>query len=102
MLTNLVVGQTLKFVKDKTKFSISRDDEVTINLKDSSALVGKVVKLSDHEITVKTIEKERKTALISDMVSIEKCSYLLIINIKKYWKRCKSANFSDVKYSLVK
>ena len=102
MLANLLVGQTLKFAKDKTKFSISKDDEVTINLKDGSVLIGKVVKLSDHEITVKTIEKERKTAFINDMVSIEKCTYLVIINIKKYWKRCKSANFSEVKYSFVK
>jgi hypothetical protein len=102
VLTNLVVGQTLKFVKDKTKFSISKDDEVTINLRDGSVIIGKVVKLTDHDITIKTPEKEKKIVLISDMVSTEKCKYIIYTIRKKYWKRCKSENLSDFKFSLIK
>ena len=102
MLTNLAVGQTLKFVKDKTKFSISKGDEVTINLKDGSVLTGMVVKLSDHEITVKTTDKEKKSAQISEMQNVEKCRYIVITMRKKYGKRCKSENISDFKHSLIK
>jgi len=102
VLTNLAVGQTLKFVKDKTKFSISKDDEVTINFKDGSAIIGKVVKLSDHEITVKTEDKEKKSVVISEMQNIEKCKYIIITKRKKYCKRCRSIDLTDLKYNLIK
>jgi len=98
----MLVGQTLKFVKDKTKFSISKDDQVTINLKDGSTIIGKVVKLTDHDITIKTAEKEKKTVLISDIQNTEKCKYIIHTIRKEYWKRCKSANLFDFKHSLVK
>jgi hypothetical protein len=102
LLTNISVGQTLKFYKGKKKFFIEKGFEGTFILKDSSSCTGIVKKLTATDIVIQTNTKENKTIIINDILSITYCTFEFGDKNKSYGRRLKKRNLDEYKYILIR